>query len=351
MIKTKGCAAQSAASPLTSFNFERHEPTAGEVQIEVLFCGVCHSDIHCVRNEWKGTFYPIVPGHEVIGRVVAVGADVTSFKEGDIVGVGPLIGSCGSCESCKQHLEQYCEKEFTEIFNSIDKYGHVTKGGYSTTVIIEEPYIFHIPKALLSDNLAALAPLFCAGLTTYSPLKHWNINKKSKVGIVGIGGLGHLAVKTAKAMGAQVVAFTSTPWKQKDAKRLGADEVVLTCDHATFKKHENSFDFILDVLPIAHDLNPYISLLKVDGTICLIGIPSITHPPFDIESLVFGRRQIAASVLGSPSEMREFLDFCAKHNIVADVEIIQPTAINESYERVLNRDVKYRFVMDMSALK
>lgn len=350
MIKTKGYAAHSAASLLVPHAFERHALRAHEVHIEVLFCGICHSDIHSARNEWKNTFYPIVPGHELVGRVVAVGDQVKSFAIDDIVGVGPLIGSCEKCLPCKEKQQQYCKEEFIEIYNSVDDRGEITKGGYATCVVIDQRFVFHIPEELLSHDLASLAPLFCAGVTVYSPLRHWNIGKNHVVGVVGIGGLGHLAVKIAKAMGAHVIAFTSTPWKVEDAKRLGADEAILVCDDKALREHEFTCDFIMVTSSSTLDLEPYLHMLKNDGRLCLIGIPSIPHPACKVETLVFGRKSIVGSVVGSADETREFLDFCAKHAIVADVEVVKAHDVNECYERVLQRQAKYRFVIDTSSL-
>lgn len=348
MSKAISYAAVSAKEKLAPFNFERREVGAKDIQIEILFCGVCHSDLHTARNEWQNAVYPVIPGHEIVGRVTSVGADVKSFKVGDLAGVGCLVDSCGVCEDCKDGLEQYCDGEiFT--YNSPDKHtGKMTYGGYSSQIVVDEHFVLHISDKL---DLAAVAPLLCAGITTYSPLKHWKVGPGSKVGIVGLGGLGHMAVKLAHAMGAHVVLFTTSANKVEDAKRLGADEVVISKNPEEMKAHIKSFDFILNTVAAAHNLDVFTELLKRDGTLCLNGVPEHAHPSPNIGNLIFKRRQIAGSLIGGIKETQEMLDFCAEHNITSDIEIIDIKDINESYERMVKGDVKYRFVIDMSTLK
>ncbi len=348
MHKVNGYAAHSAKEALVPFSFDRREVGTKDVQIEILFCGVCHSDLHTARNEWQNTVYPVVPGHEIVGRVTAVGADVKAFKVGDLAGVGCLSESCRVCPDCAEGLEQYCDQEiFT--YNSPDKHtGKMTYGGYSNQIIADEHFVLRIPTKL---DLAAVAPLLCAGITTYSPLRHWKVGPNSKVGIVGLGGLGHMAVKLAHAMGAHVVLFTTSPNKVADAKRLGADEVVISKSPDEMKKHLKSFDFILNTVAASHNLDIFTVLLKRDGTMCLNGVPEFPHPSPSISNLIFKRRQIAGSLIGGIEETQEMLDFCAEHNITSDIEIIAIKDINEAYERMLKGDVKYRFVIDMSTLK
>ncbi len=347
MIKTKGYATHGPGLPLALYDFERHEPKDNDVAIETLFCGVCHSDLHDTRNEWLRTRYPIVPGHEIIGRITQIGDTVTQFTVGDLVGVGPIADSCGLCENCTQHLEQYCLKGFTELFNSVDTYGEVTKGGYANNLVVSSRFVFKIPASLQETNHASLAPLFCAGITTYSPLKYCNVNRKSRVGIVGIGGLGHLAIKSAKALGAEVIAFTTTPWKAEDAKRLGAADAIFTFDTYNLQKQAGSFDCILWTLPVTSTIDPYIQLLKRDGIVCLVGIPGTPLPAISVEQLIRGRRHVIGSLVGGTAEMKEFLEFCGTHAITADVEIIGLQQINDAFERMLQRNVKYRSVIDM----
>ncbi len=348
MRKVNGYVAHSAKEALVPFTFERREVGAKDVQIEILFCGVCHSDLHTARNEWQNTVYPVVPGHEIVGRVTAVGANVKAFKVGDLAGVGCLSDSCRVCPDCADGLEQYCDQEiFT--YNSPDKYtGKMTYGGYSNQIITDEHFVLRIPTKL---DLAAVAPLLCAGITTYSPLRHWKVGPGSKVGIVGLGGLGHMAVKLAHAMGAHVVLFTTSPNKIEDAKRLGADDVVISKNPDEMKKHLKSFDFILNTVAASHNLDVFTELLKRDGTMCLNGVPEFSHPSPSIFNLIFKRRQIAGSLIGGIKETQEMLDFCAEHNITSDIEIIAMKDVNEAYERMLKGDVKYRFVIDMSTLK
>lgn len=348
MNKVIGYAAHSATQALAPFNFERRDVGAQDVQIEILFCGICHSDLHTVRNEWQNAIYPVVPGHEIVGRVTSIGTAVTQFKIGDLAGVGCLVDACGICPDCVDGLEQYCDHEvFT--YNSPDKHtGNMTYGGYSKQIVVDEHFVLQISDKL---DLAAVAPLLCAGITTYSPLKHWKIGPDSKVGIVGLGGLGHMAVKLAHAMGAYVVLFTTSPDKAIDAKRLGADEVVISKNAAEMQKHVNSLDFILNTVAAAHNLDAFTALLKRDGTMCLNGVPASPHPSPSIGNLIFKRRQIAGSLIGGIKETQEMLDFCAEHNIVSDIEIIPIQDINLAYERMLKGDVKYRFVIDMATLK
>jgi alcohol dehydrogenase (NADP+) len=347
-MKTLSYAAQNAITPLAPFKFERRDPGAEDVQIQILYCGVCHSDLHTVRNEWQGTTYPCVPGHEIIGRVTKVGGDVKKFKENDIVGVGCLVDSCRTCENCKDDLEQFCQQGPIFTYNSPDKHtGGLTYGGYSNSIVVDEAFVLQIPKNL---DLAATAPLLCAGITTYSPLRHNNVTKGQKVGIVGLGGLGHMGVKLAKAFGAHVVVFTTSPSKVKDALRLGADEVVNSKDEDEMKKHLNSFHFILDTVAAQHDINAYLVLLKRDGTLTQVGVPP--EPlSVHVSSLIFGRRNFNGSLIGGIKETQEMLDFCGKHNITSDIELIPIQKINEAYDRLVKSDVKYRFVIDMASLK
>jgi alcohol dehydrogenase (NADP+) len=348
MTKAISYAAHSAKEPLSFLKFERREVGPKDVQVEILFCGVCHSDLHTARNEWHNAIYPVVPGHEIVGRVTNVGAEVKTFKVGDLAGVGCLVDSCRVCEDCTDGLEQYCDHEvFT--YNSPDKHtGKMTYGGYSNQIVVDEHFVLHISDKL---DLAAVAPLLCAGITTYSPLKHWKVGAGSKVGIVGLGGLGHMAVKLAHAMGAHVVLFTTSSNKVEDAKRLGADEVVISKNTDEMKAHLKSFDFILNTVAAAHDLDVFTELLKRDGTMCLNGVPEHSHPSPNIGNLIFKRRQIAGSLIGGIKETQEMLDFCAEHNITSDIEMIAIQDINTAYERMLKGDVKYRFVIDMATLK
>ena len=349
MINTSGYAAQDSTSPLGPFKLERRDPGPHDVQIEILYCGVCHSDLHLVRNEWGKTEYPIVPGHEITGRVIQVGNQVKSFKAGDLAAVGVMVDSCRSCDECHDDLEQFCQNGTTFTYNSPDKHtGKMTYGGYSSQIVVDDHFVFH-----LSDKLdpAGAAPLLCAGITTYSPLRHWQVGAGDKVGIVGLGGLGHMGVKLAHAMGAHVVLFTTTPDKAPDAIRLGADEVVISRNPDEMQNHLRSFDFILNTVAASHKLEAYLELLKRDGTMCLVGIPSSPHPSPDVGELIFMRRQLAGSLVGGVKETQEMLDFCAEHNIVSDIELIPIQKINEAYERMLKSDVKYRFVIDIASLK
>ncbi len=349
MTTTLAYAAQSATQPLGPFTIERRAPGANDVQIDVLFCGVCHSDLHTARNEWKNTLYPSVPGHEIVGRVSAVGASVTKFKVGDIAGVGCMVDSCQHCASCADDLEQYCENGFTGTYNGPVFGGENTYGGYSGCIVVQQKFVLKITHEL--QHLAAVAPLLCAGITTYSPLRQWQVSAGQKVGVVGLGGLGHMAVKIAAAMGAHVVLFTTSPGKVEDAKRLGAAEVVISKDPQAMAAHQNSFDFILNTVAAQHDLDPFIALLKRDCTMTLVGAPEHPHPAPNVFGLIFKRRRLGGSLIGGIRETQEMLDFCAKHGIVSDIELIAMKDVNHAYERMLKSDVKYRFVVDMATLQ
>ncbi|WP_119153134.1 NAD(P)-dependent alcohol dehydrogenase [Caldimonas tepidiphila] len=349
MIQTRGYAAQHATAPLALFGFVRRPPGPRDVQIDILYCGVCHSDLHTARNEWHNTLYPSVPGHEIVGRVIATGDEVTRFKVGDLAGVGCMVDSCRHCGACREGLEQYCETGFTGTYNGPEQgSGANTYGGYSETIVVREDFVLRISHA---ENLAAVAPLLCAGITTYSPLRHWGAGPGRKVGVVGLGGLGHMAVKIAHAMGAQVVLFTTSPGKAEDARRLGADEVVVSRDADQMAAHAGSFDLILNTVAAPHDLDAFLVLLKRDATMVLVGAPGEPHPSPDVFNLIFRRRRIAGSLIGGIAETQEMLDFCAAHGIVSDIETIAMSQINEAYERMLKGDVKYRFVIDMATLK
>jgi uncharacterized zinc-type alcohol dehydrogenase-like protein len=336
---------------LAPHTIARRTPRAQDVQLQVLYCGVCHSDLHQVRNEWDmvmPTVYPCVPGHEIVGRVVAVGSDVKKFKEGDLAAVGCMVDSCRTCASCRAGEEQYCEVGMTLTYNSEDKIlGGVTYGGYSDSIVVDQNYVLRVSNKL---DAAGAAPLLCAGITTYSPLRHWNVGKGQKVGVVGLGGLGHMGVKFAKAFGANVVLFTTSPNKTADAIRLGADEVVISKNAAEMQKHAGSFNFILDTVSAEHDLNAYLQLLKRDGTMTLVGAPEKATPLYSF-SLIMGRRRLAGSAIGGIAETQEMLDFCADKGVTADIELIKIQQINQAYERLLKSDVKYRFVIDMASLR
>ena len=349
MIDAKGYAAHDASTPLAPFSFQRRAPGERDVQIEILYCGVCHSDLHTARNEWQNTLYPSVPGHEIIGRVTAVGASVGNFKVGDLAGVGCMVDSCQNCPSCGEGLEQYCENGFTGTYNGPVFGGENTYGGYSDSIVVDEKFVLRISHA--EDDLAAVAPLLCAGITTYSPLRQWKVGPGQKVGVVGLGGLGHMAVKIANAMGAHVVLFTTSPDKKEDALRLGASEVVVSKNADEMAAHANSFDFILNTVAAPHNLDAFLALLKRDATMTLVGAPASPHPSPDVFGLIFKRRRIAGSLIGGIAETQEMLDFCAEHSIVSEIEMIDIQQINEAYERMLKSDVKYRFVIDMASLK
>ncbi len=346
---THAWAAKDAKSKLAPFDYQPRELRKHDVQIEVLFCGVCHSDLHQARNEWHNTIFPVVPGHEIVGRVTAVGSDSKKYKVGDLVGVGCLVDSCRTCASCEEGLEQYCENGFVGTYNGQDRHtGAITYGGYSTQVIVDQDFVLRVPENL---DPAGAAPLLCAGITTYSPLSHWGAGPGKKVGVVGLGGLGHMGVKIAHAMGAHVVLFTTSPSKIDDGKRLGADEVVISKNADEMAAHANSFDLIVNTVAAQHDLNPFISLLRRDGTMVLVGAPEHDHPSPQVFNLIFKRRAIAGSLIGGIAETQEMLDFCGKHNIVSDIELIHMNQINEAYERMLKSDVKYRFVIDINTLR
>jgi len=346
----KAYSAASETSPLASDTILRRNPTERDVQIEILFCGICHSDLHQVRNEWRDampTVYPCVPGHEIIGRVTKVGSTVTKYKPGDLAAIGCLVDSDHTCPNCREGLEQFCPN-MTLTYNSPDKHlGGVTYGGYSDSIVVDERFVLRVPSNL---NLAGAAPLLCAGITTYSPMRHWGVTTGKKVGVVGLGGLGHMAVKFAHALGAHVVVFTTSPSKKEDAFRLGADEVVVSSNANEMQKHTGSFDFILDAVSADHDINAYLHLLARDGTITLVGAP---EKPLAVAafSLLFGRRSLSGSPIGGIAETQEMLDFCGEHNVTADVELIPIQKVNEAYERLLKSDVKYRFSIDMASLK
>ncbi|ANF23837.1 NAD(P)-dependent alcohol dehydrogenase [Stutzerimonas stutzeri] len=350
MSTTIGYAAFDPSTPLAPHTFSRRAVGPNDVQIDILFCGVCHSDLHTARNEWHNTLYPSVPGHEIVGRVSAVGESVNRFKVGDIAGVGCLVDSCQSCPSCGEGLEQYCENGFVGTYNGpAFGGGENTFGGYSDNIVVNEKFVLRISHT--EDKLAAVAPLLCAGITTYSPLRQWKVGPGQKVGVVGLGGLGHMAVKIANAMGAHVVLFTTSPDKKEDALRLGASEVVVSKNQDEMSAHLNSFDFILNTVAAPHNLDAFLSLLKRDATMTLVGAPASPHPSPSVFGLIFKRRRLAGSLIGGIAETQEMLDFCAEHNIVSEIEMIDIQTINEAYERMLKSDVKYRFVIDMASLK
>jgi uncharacterized zinc-type alcohol dehydrogenase-like protein len=348
-IKTAGYAARSATSPLSLFNFERRRPGPSDVQVEILYCGVCHTDLHFARNQWQSSSYPLVPGHEIIGRVVKVGRRVSRFQPGDLAAVGPMVDSCHHCEACAGGLEQYCLNGPTFTYNQVDdRTGERTYGGYSANIVVTEEFVLKVPG---DSYLGAMAPLVCAGITTYSPLRHWKASRSKRVGIAGLGGLGHMGVKLARAMGARVTAITTSPWKAADAPRLGAVDVVLSTDEAAMDRHASSLDLILSTIPVSHDINPYLELLRRDGTLVILGGLEPLEPGLDGDTLALARRCVSGSFIGSPAETQEMIDFCVRHSIAADVEVIPIQKINDAYERLLKRDVKYRFVIDMSSLK
>jgi uncharacterized zinc-type alcohol dehydrogenase-like protein len=343
-----GYATRGATESLAPFTFERRTLRPGDVRIEILYCGVCHSDLHQARNEWKNSLYPMVPGHEIVGRVTAVGETVTGFRAGDLAAVGCLVDSCRVCASCAEGLEQYCESGLTPTYNGKDKNGELTFGGYSSFIVVTEEFVLRVPDQL---DLKAAAPLLCAGITLYSPLRHWKAGPGMNVGIIGLGGLGHMGVKFAHAMGATVTMITTSSGKERDARRLGADGVLISKDAAAMKKAAGSFDLLVNTIPVNHDLNPYVALLKRDATMVIVGaIEPITHA-LATAQIVMARRSIAGSLIGGIAETQEMLDYCAKHDIVSDVEMIDIQAINEAYARMLKSDVKYRFVIDMASLK
>lgn len=343
-----GYAAQSPTTPLAPYHFERRDPRSDDVVIDILYCGVCHSDLHSTRNDWGGALYPMVPGHEIIGRVVGVGADVTRFKVGDHVGVGCMVDSCQKCTPCDKGLEQYCATGSTLTYNSLDRHdGRRTFGGYSQKIVVCDKFVLRIPDGL---DLKAAAPLLCAGITTWSPLRHWKVGKGSRVGVIGLGGLGHMALKFAHAFGAQVTLFTRSKDKEKDARRLGAHKVVLSTDAAQMAAVQGRFDLIIDTVPSVHDVNPYVPTLALDGTLVLVGFLGGLEPFLQTVPLILGRKTVAGSVIGGITETQEMLDFCGAHGITCDIEMIKMAHINDAYTRMLKSDVKYRFVIDMASL-
>jgi uncharacterized zinc-type alcohol dehydrogenase-like protein len=347
MSEVKAYAAKKESGDLSQIEIKRRQTTKDDVAIDITYCGVCHSDIHTVQNDWGGAQYPVVPGHEIVGRVTKVGENVKDFKVGDLVGVGCMVDSCQTCESCKEDLEQYCENGATMTYNGKDKHlgGH-TFGGYSESVVVNQKFVLSIPENL---DEKAVAPLLCAGITTYSPLRQWDVKKGDKVGVIGLGGLGHMGIKFAHAMGAHVVMITTSPGKAEDAKKLGADAVLISKNESEMKKHANSFDFLLNTIPVGHDTNPYINLLKRDATMVLVGAIEPLEPIHG-GGLILKRKRLAGSLIGGIKETQEMLDFCGKHNIVSDVEMIDMHEINEAYKRVKSNDVKYRFVIDMKSI-
>lgn len=345
-VKAYGTSA--ADKPLQEMNIERRTATDNDIEIEILYCGVCHSDLHTARNDWGFTSYPAVPGHEIVGKVTKVGSKVTKLKVGDYAAVGCLVGSCQTCDNCKKDLEQYCSNGWIGTYNSADKYlGGMTYGGYSQKVVVEEHFVLKVPANL---DLAATAPLLCAGITTWSPLRHWNVTKGSKVAVVGLGGLGHMAIKLAKGLGAEVTLFSRTPDKEKDALELGADAVVISTDESQMNAVAGKFDVIIDTVPYVHDVNPYITTLATSGTLVLVGYLGGLEPILNTVPMIMGRKSVAASLIGGIAETQEMLDFCGQHNIVSEIEIIKMQDINEAYERMLKSDVRYRFVIDMTSL-
>jgi uncharacterized zinc-type alcohol dehydrogenase-like protein len=340
-MKAHGYATHSATSPLIPFQFERRDPRPDDVTIEILFCGVCHSDLHQARDNWSNSIYPMVPGHEIIGRVIAVGPEVTRFRQGDHVGVGCMVDSCLECDACEDGLEQYCRCGATYTYNALDRDGAPTYGGYSDRIVVKERFVVKIPDRL---DLKAAAPLLCAGITTWSPLRHWNVGEDSKVAVVGLGGLGHMAIKLAKALGAHVTLFTRSPGKTQDARRLGADEIVLSAD-------ESQMAGVIGTVPYIHDVNPYMPTLTINGTLVLVGYLGGLEPALNTVPMIMGRKSVAGSLIGGIKETQEMFDFCGKHGIVSDIEVIKMRDVNEAYERLLKSDVKYRFVIDMASLR
>ncbi|MEX0386047.1 NAD(P)-dependent alcohol dehydrogenase [Spiribacter onubensis] len=349
MLQASAYAAQSDQSGLAPFTLERRDLRPDDVAIEIDYCGVCHTDIHFVQNDWGMTQYPVVPGHEIVGRVTAVGSNVTGFKAGDVVGVGCMVDSCRHCEPCKEGLEQYCLEGMTPTYNGEDRHDHsITFGGYSEAIVVSDRFVVSIPERL---DPAAAAPLLCAGITTYSPLRHYGVKPGDKVGVIGMGGLGHMGIKFARALGAEVTVFTRSEHKVPEARSQGADHVIVSTDEAQMAAAAGAFDFMLDTVPVQHDLNPYLALLRYDGTHILVGLLEPVEPPLQAGNLVLGRRVLAGSLIGGMPETQEVLDFCAEHDIACDVEMLDIRHINEAYERVQSGDVKYRFVIDMATLK
>lgn len=349
MTQTKAFAAQSPTSGLAPHNISRRAPRPDDVAIEIDYCGVCHTDIHFAQNDWGVTEYPVVPGHEIVGRVTAVGSDVKAFKEGDVVGVGCMVDSCRTCSACEAGLEQYCAEGMTGTYNGEDRHDQsITYGGYSERVVVSERFVVKVPEKL---DIKSAAPLLCAGITTYSPLRHYGVKAGHKVGVIGMGGLGHMGVKFAKALGAEVTIFTRSESKVSEAKKQGADHVVISTDEAQMEAAAETYDFMLDTVPVQHDLNPYLNCLKYDGTHILVGLLEPVEPPLEAGALVFKRRVLAGSLIGGMPETQEVLDFCAEHDISCDVEMLDIHNINDAYERMKKGDVKYRFVIDMKTLK
>ncbi len=347
-LNVLGYAVQSPTDALKPFRFERRQPRPDDVVVEILYCGVCHSDLHQARNDWSDSMYPMVPGHEIIGKVISVGAEVTRFKPGDSVGVGCMVDSCQHCASCADGLEQYCEAFPTMTYNSVDRRDQSpTFGGYSEKIVVREKFVLKVPEGL---DPAGAAPLLCAGITTWSPLRHWQVGPRSKVAVIGLGGLGHMALKLANALGADVTLFTRSPGKESDARRLGAHQVVLSTDTEQMESVQGRFDLIIDTVPYVHDLNPYIPTLSVNGTLVLVGYLGALDTMLSTVPMVLGRRSIAGSLIGGLPETQELLDFCGQHGITSDVEVINIQEINEAFERMLKSDVKYRFVIDMASL-
>lgn len=345
----KAYGTEAADADLKEMNINRRAVTSKDIEIEILYCGVCHSDLHTARNDWGFSVYPVVPGHEIVGRVTKVGSEVTKLKVGDLAGVGCLVDSCHTCDSCKNDLEQYCLTGFTGTYGSADKHlGGYTYGGYSQKIVVDEHFVLKVPSNL---NLAAVAPLLCAGITTWSPLRHWKVTKGSKVAVVGLGGLGHMAIKLAKGLGAEVTLFSRTPDKEKDALTLGADAVIISTDSNQMNSVNGKFDLIIDTVPYVHDINPYVGTLNINGTLVLVGYLGGLEPFLNTVPMILGRKSVAGSVIGGIAETQEMLDFCGEHNIVSEIEIIKMQDINNAYERMLKSDVRYRFVIDMASLQ
>ena len=346
----KAFGAESSDADLKELSINRRAITAKDIEIEILYCGVCHSDLHTARNDWGGTKYPAVPGHEIVGRITKIGDEVTRFKIGDLAAVGCMVDSCGHCKSCEQDLEQYCENGFTGTYNGKDRHsGNHTFGGYSEKIVVDEHFVLKVPENL---DLAGVAPLLCAGITTWSPLKHWNVNENSKVAVVGLGGLGHMAIKLAKGLGAEVTLFSRSTNKIDDAKKLGADFVVISTHENEMNEVKGKFDLIIDTVPYEHDINPYMQTLTLDGTLVMVGfIGEFQENKVSTKPMIYQRRSVAGSLIGGIAETQEMLNFCGEKNITADIELIKMQDINQAYERMLKSDVKYRFVIDMSSLK
>ena len=345
---TKAYGTEGAKEKLKEIEIERREVTEEDVKIEILYCGVCHSDIHAAQNDWDNTTYTLVPGHEIVGKVIEVGSNVKKYKKGDVVGVGCMVDSCQKCSACEDDLEQFCEKGMVGTYNGKNKHtGKQTFGGYSTAIVVREEFVLKIPENL---ELKGVAPLLCAGITTFSPLNHWGVNKGKKVGIIGLGGLGHMGIKLSHAMGAETVMITTSPDKAKDAKRLGADSVLISKEDNKMEEQHGTFDFLLNTVPVKHDINPYLKLLKRDSTMVMVGAIEPLEP-MNGGNLIMGRKRVAGSLIGGIKETQEMLDFCGKHNITSDIEMIEMGEINDAFERVQDNDVKYRFVIDMKSLK